>query len=216
MAKKGLFCVFEGADGVGKTTIVKELKTTLDKYFSSQDIVITTREPGGSVIGEQIRNILNTNEIDHLTEAYLFAANRIDHINNVIKKAIAQNKIVLCDRFVYSSLVYQGVIKGLGIDLIKQLNSYAFDNLPDLVFYFDLDTKTIAQRKLDQNNKLLKQNERLEKEFGLEAKIDLAKKTYLQILDLNAKNTFLIDNKKPIDEVVNEIKQIITSHYGLK
>jgi dTMP kinase len=122
MQKKGLFITFEGPDGSGKSTILTMLYDALKRDNLPFDIV-TTREPGGknNVIAEDIRNIL-LNKIEYKitdrTEALLFAASRAQHVQDFIKPHLAHGDLVLCDRYIHSSLVYQGYARGLGIQAI--------------------------------------------------------------------------------------------------
>jgi dTMP kinase len=121
---RGYFITFEGPDGSGKTTIIKLIKDHLESLSKR---VILTREPGGNGvnISERIRDIVLGNEfqeMDYLTEAYLFAASRRQHVQQLIKPHLLDNYIVLCDRFIDSSLVYQGEARGIGFDTIMDIN----------------------------------------------------------------------------------------------
>jgi dTMP kinase len=122
MQKKGLFITFEGPDGSGKSTILTMLYDTLRRENPSLNIV-TTREPGGknNIIAEDIRNIL-LNKIEYKitdrTEALLFAASRAQHVHDFIQPHLANGDLVLCDRYIHSSLVYQGYARGLGMQPI--------------------------------------------------------------------------------------------------
>ncbi|TXK90300.1 dTMP kinase, partial [Parageobacillus sp. SY1] len=124
---KGRFFSFEGPDGAGKTTMITKLESFLrEKGFD----VLLTREPGGVRIAEEIRSIIlnpKHTEMDGRTEALLYAAARRQHLLEKIIPAIKAGKIVLCDRFVDSSLAYQGFARGLGIDEILQINQFAID-----------------------------------------------------------------------------------------
>lgn len=136
---KGIFITFEGCEGVGKSTQAK----MLGEYLKAKGYeIVFTREPGGTPVAEEVRKIiLNPNlEVKPLTEAHLFVTARNDHIQNVILPSLAQGKIVLCDRYVDSSIAYQGVARALGIDEIISLNKYAFDNcMPDITVFIDMD-----------------------------------------------------------------------------
>lgn len=135
----GKFISFEGNDGSGKTSIV----TRVAEYFSAKGFdVLVTREPGGIRISEKIRDILLDKahtEMDARTEALLFAASRRQHLVEKILPALKEGKLVLCDRFVDSSLVFQGVGRHLGIDEVFTINQFAIENtLPDLTVFVDV------------------------------------------------------------------------------
>jgi dTMP kinase len=157
--KKACFITFEGPDGSGKTTVsTYVVKALIDLGYD----VIHTREPGGVDIAEQIRHVIldpKNTKMDVKTEVLLYAASRRQHLVEKILPALALNKIVICDRFVDSSLAYQGVARGVGFDEVYTVNRFAIDDhLPDLTVYLDLSAQTgldrIAQRqyldRLDQ------------------------------------------------------------------
>ena len=131
--KKGSFIVIEGPDGSGKTTIALRLKEILSEKYD----IVHTREPGGIDIAEQIRNIIldpKKTAMEAKTEALLYAASRRQHLVEKVIPALKRGSIVLCERFVYSSLVYQGYARGLGIDAVYDINRFAIgDTKPDLV-----------------------------------------------------------------------------------
>lgn len=140
--KKGLMISLEGGEGAGKTTILKKIES----LFQAQSIeFITTREPGGVNISEQIRDVLldkENTEMDPRTEALLFAAARRQHLIQKVIPALEAGKVVIMDRFIDSSLVYQGYVRGISIDEVFELNQFAIEGLlPDLTLYFDLDPK---------------------------------------------------------------------------
>ena len=154
-----LFVTIEGPEGSGKTTIGKKI---VEKLIEDGYEVIYTREPGGIEIAEQIRNVIldvkNTN-MDPRTEALLYAASRRQHLIEKIVPAIKDNKIIICDRFVDSSLAYQGHARKLGIDNVYEINKFAIDTLmPDLTLLFDIDPKVgldrINANKLREVNRL--------------------------------------------------------------
>ncbi len=144
---KGYFITFEGTDGSGKTSVIKEV----EKHFKSLGYqVLVTREPGGIRISEKIRDVLlgrEYPEMDSRTEALLFAASRRQHLVEKILPALASNKIVLCDRYVDSSLVYQGIARGLGVDEVFEINQFAIENhLPDLTIFVDVTPEVALAR----------------------------------------------------------------------
>lgn len=144
--KQGYFISFEGGDGSGKSTQIRLLKEYLEgKGFN----VILTREPGGTEIGEKIRNIIldpANKEMDSMTEAMLYAASRAQHVAQVIKPAVDGGDIVICDRFVDSSIAYQGYGRGLG-DSISIINCYAVNGyMPNYTFLLKLKPQAGSKR----------------------------------------------------------------------
>lgn len=134
-----LFVSFEGPDGSGKTTITK----IVSEYFEKKNQpVLCTREPGGIRISEKIRELIldpEHEEMDDRTEALLYAASRRQHLIEKIKPALGRGELVICDRFVDSSLAYQGYARGIGIDDVWDINMFAIDGfLPDLTIFLDL------------------------------------------------------------------------------
>lgn len=162
MNKNGKFIVIEGGEGSGKSTIIKELR----KHFANNYKVLVTREPGGDVVGEEIRDIILNNKISYKTEALLFAASRAEHINNIIIPGLAEYDYIFSDRFVYSSIVYQGIGRDLGIDTIEKLNNWILNGItPDLIIYLQIDPEIGLARvnsrseknRIDQENILFHQ-----------------------------------------------------------
>jgi dTMP kinase len=157
--KKGCFITFEGPDGSGKTTVSSYVVKTLIELGYD---VVHTREPGGVDIAEQIRRVIldpKNTKMDVKTEVLLYAASRRQHLIEKILPALEADKIVICDRFVDSSLAYQGVARGVGFDEVYTVNRFAIDDhLPELTIYLDLSAQTgldrIAKRqyldRLDQ------------------------------------------------------------------
>ena len=137
-----LFVTFEGGEGTGKTTAMKAVNDRLLKEGYS---TVTSREPGGTPIAEEIRNVIldkANNAMDPRTEALLYAASRRQHLVEKIWPALKEGKIVLCDRYLDSSLAYQGGARGLGIDEVLNINLFATEGTyPDLTLFFDLDPK---------------------------------------------------------------------------
>lgn len=140
--RKGVFISIEGPDGSGKSTQIENIK----KFFTDRNIeVVFTREPGGTAIGERIRDILldkNCTEMDSMTEAMLYAASRAQHVAQVIVPALEEGKAVVCDRFVDSSIAYQGYGRKLG-DSVRIINEYAVAGcMPDVTFLLKVDPDT--------------------------------------------------------------------------
>lgn len=136
---KGLFITFEGGEGSGKTTVCKYI---YNRLLSEGIDAIYSREPGGVDIAEQIRNVIlnvSNTAMDVRTEALLYAASRRQHLVEVILPALEAGKTVICDRFIDSSLAYQGHARDIGIDEVMEINRFAIDNcMPDLTLYFDV------------------------------------------------------------------------------
>lgn len=139
MKSKGLFITLEGGEGSGKTTMLELLSSLLKEQGIP---CLTTREPGGIVIAEKIREVILAPEhtaMDARTEALLYAAARRQHLAEKVEPALDEGTIVLCDRFIDSSLAYQGYARGLGIDEVLAINSFATGGrFPDLTFYMDI------------------------------------------------------------------------------
>jgi len=141
----GAFCVLEGADGIGKTTQVRRLA---ERLAASGLEAVTTREPGGTPIGERLRDLLlaGNGPLDPRTEALLLAADRAAHVHAVLRPHLTAGRWVVCDRYVPSSLVYQGVCRALGVDEIDRLNAWATGGLiPDCVVVLDPDDDLLAR-----------------------------------------------------------------------
>lgn len=156
----GLFITFEGPDGAGKTSVLTQLLPLLKQQAQQQ--IIETREPGGNPISEAIRKIIldpKNTAMDKRTEALLYAAARRQHIIEKIRPALAADKIVLCDRFVDSSLAYQGAGRQIGIPAVAKMNEFATEQLtPDLTLYLDVPSQLgltrIAAHRQEQNDRL--------------------------------------------------------------
>jgi dTMP kinase len=151
---KGKFITFEGTEGSGKTSVIKEVK----KHYEDLGYqVMVTREPGGIGISEKIRDILlnkENTEMDSRTEALLFAASRRQHLVEKIKPALENGMIVLCDRFVDSSLVYQGYARNIGIEEVYNINYFAIEGtLPDLTIFVNVRPEVGLKRVFQTPNR---------------------------------------------------------------
>lgn len=172
-----MFITLEGPEGSGKTTAVE---TAVKKLEEMGYQIVRTREPGGTPIAEQIRNVIldkaNT-AMDPRTEALLYAASRRQHLVEKVWPAIKDGKIVICDRFLDSSLAYQGVARGLGVDEVLNINLFATENTwPDLTLLFDLDPE-VGLARINSNPD--REVNRLDVE-----KLDFHKKVRNAFLDL--------------------------------
>lgn len=199
---KGAFITLEGPEGSGKTTIVK----MIEKYLSENNIeYISTREPGGINISEQIRDvILNKDNVamDPRTEALLYVASRRQHLAERVIPAIKEGKVVICDRFIDSSLAYQGYARGIGIDEVMAINEFAIDGfMPDLTLYLDIEPEVGLKR-------ISKNNEREVNRLDLEA-LDFHKKVregYFKLLERYPNRIKKINANQPVDKVFEEVK----------
>lgn len=145
----GFFIVFEGVDGAGKTTQINILQK---KLVANGFDVVRTLEPGGTNAGQTIRNLVFTNELDPVTEVFLFAADRAEHVRKVIAPALDAGKIVVSDRFLLSSVAYQGYGKGLGAEFVEEINKHALDGVsPDLTIILDIPVDRALKRVQNAN-----------------------------------------------------------------
>lgn len=205
---KGLLIALEGPDGSGKTTQME----LLERYFEDKKIeVIRTREPGGTPISEKIRNIILDNknsEMDDMCEALLYAASRAQLVNEVIKPAINNGKVVLCDRFVYSSMVYQGIGRNLGVDIIKNINDAALRGLEaDLVFMIQIPYEKGIERKMKE-----RELDRLENGgLNFHKKVHEGYSNISKLCD----KIILIDGDDSIEEVHRQIISHIENKIGI-
>ena len=202
----GLFVTIEGVEGCGKTTIGKMI---VDKLISDGYEVIYTREPGGIEIAEQIRKVIldvNNTNMDARTEALLYAASRRQHLVEKVIPALKENKVIICDRFVDSSLAYQGHARGLGIEKVYEINKFAIDTvMPDLTLLFDLDPK-LGLERINANKSREVNRLDLEKlEFH-----KLVREGFLIIENLEPNRVKKVDASKTIEEVFNDAYSIIS------
>ncbi|MYN49054.1 dTMP kinase [Lactobacillus crispatus] len=203
---RGYFFSFEGPDGAGKSTVLKEVLNQIGSELETQYLV--TREPGGSKIAEKIRDIIldpANDKMDNKTEALLYAASRSQHVEEIIRPALKEGKVVFSDRYVDSSLAYQGAGRDLGIQEVKQINDFATDKLdPDLTFFLDLAPEVGLKRieKLRPG-----QEDRLEQE-----NLAFHKKVYagfLKVKEMYPERFVTVDATQPIDQVVAQVIAIL-------
>ncbi len=154
---RGKFITFEGCDGCGKSTQLK----LFSEYLTKEGIPhIFTREPGGGKISEQIREVLLSGKNLEMTdecEALLYAAARVQHLSDRVEPALSKGELVICDRYVDSSLAYQAYARGLGVDFVEKINDYALKNyLPDVTVFIDLTPEAAFKRKhgADENDRM--------------------------------------------------------------
>lgn len=208
--RKGILITFEGNDGSGKTTISKQAFEVLKAEGYP---VVYTREPGGSDIAEQIRNIVlhpANVKMDARCEALLYAASRRQHLMETILPALEVGKIVLCDRFVDSSLVYQGIARDIGFDEVHSINAFAIEgHWPQATIFLQVSLEIGLQRIQARGKK-----DRLDNET--KAFHTRVNEGYMQILKKYDKRMHSIDANQGISEVLNDcvacIKEIVEAH----
>lgn len=195
-----MFITIEGPEGSGKSSVTKKVAERLEK--EGYDIVFT-REPGGTDISEQIRNIIldkNNTKMDPMTEAMLYAASRRQHLVEKVWPLSNEGKIVISDRYLDSSLAYQGGARGLGIDNILQLNNFATEgSFPDLTLLFDIDPRIGLKRIAANANREVNRLDLEKIEFH-----DSVRKTFLSLANRFKDRYVIIDASKPFDEVVED------------
>jgi dTMP kinase len=189
-----VFVTFEGADGSGKSTQAELLRDALTA--DGRDVVLT-REPGGTELGERVRElVLEGPAMGAWAEAALFAASRAQHVEEVIRPALARGHVVLCDRYLDSSLAYQGIARGLGVDEVLDLNLRVTGGLlPDVTFLLLLDPQVAAARR--------REPDRLEREGqALQEKVDAA---YRELAERFPERIVAVDADRPAETIRDEI-----------
>ncbi|MBO0476366.1 dTMP kinase [Vagococcus sp. DIV0080] len=207
----GIFITIEGPDGAGKTTVIKELNKRLEKEVKVG--IVLTREPGGIPIAEKIRQIIldpENTEMDERTEALLYAAARRQHLVERVLPALAKGELVICDRFVDSSVAYQGSARGIGEAEILELNQFAIEgHLPDLTLYLDVPSE-VGLARINQGRRAT-ELDRLDKEdLTFHQKVRTG---YLALLDKYPERIHLIDAKEDIEKVVKNCYDLIKETY---
>ncbi|WP_125767574.1 dTMP kinase [Lapidilactobacillus wuchangensis] len=204
----GSFISFEGPDGAGKSTVIQAIAEQLQAQ--NQAPVLITREPGGSQIAEKIRQIIldvENQAMDDWTEALLYAASRRQHLVEVVEPALAAGQIVLCDRYVDSSIAYQGGGRELGPQAVAQLNDFAIQGkLPDLTIYLDLPVEVGLQRvqKLGQGFDRL-EGQKLEFHQRV-------RQAYLQLAADHPERIKKIDAQQPLIQVIQDCQTVIQTY----
>ena len=191
-----MFVSFEGADGSGKSTQAELLRAAL--FAEGRDVVLT-REPGGTELGEAVRAlVLDGPAMGAWAEAALFAASRAEHVEEVIRPALERGADVICDRYVDSSLAYQGIARGLGVDAVLQLNLEVTGGLlPEATFLLLIDPDVATGRHVEPD--------RLEREGAeLQAKVDAA---YRQLAERFGERIVAVDAAREPDEIAREVRE---------
>ena len=197
---KGLFITFEGGDGCGKTTQIK----LLDEYLKNKGYkTLLTREPGSIGLGEKVREILLNydGEVSSVCESFLFLADRAQNVDCIIKPALEEGTIVICDRHTDSSVAYQGYGRGLDIDRINMLNNIATSGLkPDLTIVLDVDVETSQARVGSEKDRM--------ESAGIEF-FERVRKGYLEIAKQEPERVKVVDAKQTIEDIHNQILELV-------
>lgn len=200
-----MFVTIEGPEGSGKSSVTKEVVKILESEGHS---IVLTREPGGTPIAEEIRNVILDKKnvaMDPVTEALLYAASRRQHLIEKVWPLSKEGKIVISDRFLDSSLAYQGGARGIGIDKVLSLNQYATDGFyPDLTLLFDIDPRIGLARIAANNNREVNRLDLEKIEFH-----DNVRKTFLELAKRFSDRYIVLDASKPFDEVVQDAYKAI-------
>ena len=204
MAARGVFITFEGGDGSGKSTQIQSVR----EWFESRGReVIVTREPGGTELGTEIRRLVQNGpeDVDARTEALLYAADRAYHVATVIGPALERGAVVLGDRYIDSSLAYQGAARSLGVDEIASLSAWATQGLyPSLTFLLDLPPEVGARRRTDAPDRM----ERESMDFH-----ERVRHQYLRLADAEPERIVVIDAVGTVDEVFSEIRGVLIERF---
>lgn len=206
-----MFITFEGPEGSGKTTVSNIIIKRLEEHGYN---VVHTREPGGTPISENIRSIIldkkNTN-LDARTEALLYAASRRQHLVEKVWPALKEGKIVICDRYLDSSLAYQGGARELGIDNILNINMFATEGtFPDLTLLFDLDPQIGLERITANANREINRLDLEKLEFHQKVR-----NSFLKLAKQYKERYAIIDASKYLENVVEDVWNVIKKKLGI-
>jgi len=201
-----VFITIEGGEGAGKTTLQNRL---YDHLIASGKQVVKTREPGGTPLGQEIRRLIlhgQEFEIKSRTELFLFLADRAQHVEGVIKPALEQGKIVLCDRFTDSTLAYQGLARGHSTDRLEELCHFAAGGLvPDLTFFIDLDPPEGLRRVIENRGDTF---DRIENEaLNFHVKV---REAFLALSERDPHRFTVLNGNKSADEVFHAAVAALT------
>jgi len=204
---KGKFITFEGPEGAGKTTVIAEIYSRMQREGIEG---VLTREPGGIRISEKIREVIHDNEyqeMDGMTEALLYAAARRQHLVERVLPALNEGKIVLCDRFIDSSLAYQGYARGLRMKEVMTINSFAIgETMPELTIFFDISPEEGLRRIAASG---IREQNRLDNEtFQFHQKVY---EGYNILLEQYPNRIVSVDASLPLSEVTENVWKIISS-----
>lgn len=199
-ARRGLFLTFEGGDGSGKTTQIERVVRWFEEHGRE---VVLTHEPGGTALGTELRRLVQRGpeDVDPRTEALLYAADRAYHVATLVRPALSEGRVVLSDRYIDSSVAYQGAARELGTEEILSLSEWATQGLrPDLTFLLDLPPEVGARRGSDDPDRL----EREPGEFH-----ERVRHEYLHLAEQDPERIVVIDAVGTPDQVFSEIRGVL-------
>lgn len=203
---RGLFISFEGGDGTGKTTQIQALKEWLDGQGLD---VVATREPGGTKLGEQVREIvLHGQDISPRTEALFYAADRAHHVASKVRPALARGAVVITDRYLDSSVAYQGAARSLGVDEVRELSLWAVEGLlPDLTIILDVPAD-VAGRRAQARAGL----DRLESAGS--AFHEAVREQFLQLAKREPERCKVVDGARSPEEIAQAVRELVDPLVG--
>jgi dTMP kinase len=205
---KGFFITFEGGEGSGKTTQSELLYNNLKQKGLN---VTRTREPGGTILAESIREILlkgDKDKMSSLTELYLFSAARRDHIDNVIAPSLKNNEIVICDRFIDSTTAYQGYAGNIDLNLINSINNFTIGSIiPNITYIFDIDPNIGLKRSINTTSEEIRFEE---KDIGYHKKI---RSGFLEIAKNNSDRCIVIDAEQELKKIEEFLLNLTIKKY---
>ena len=205
-----MFITFEGIDGSGKSTQIQLLKQWLESLHHT---VTVLREPGGNSVSEQIRQLLldSKEQIEPRCELLLFTAARAQLVAKVIRPALHEGHIVICDRYIDSSVAYQGYGRGLPIEEIEGINEFATAGLiPDITFIFDLPIDDAAKRAGFRSNDNQTKPDRMERSG--DAFFERTKQGYLSIANNTDRNMFIINANDAMNDIFQQVQMIVQQY----
>ena len=202
---KGIFITFEGPDGAGKTTILN----MLSEEFREKGIeAVFTREPGGIRIAEQIREVIlnkENTEMDSRTEALLYAAARRQHIVEKVIPGLNEGKLIICDRFIDSSLAYQGFAREIGVDDVYSINMFAIDGvMPEVTLYFDIEPERGLMRISGNDGREVNRLDLEKMDFHLKVQ-----QGYKHLIDKFPERIKVINADQSLDDVYRDVKEVL-------
>ncbi len=206
------FITIEGVDKAGKTTLMNLLNKHQDLIHWNGKRIVFTREPGGTdnVKAEKLRTFILGNEFDNLTQAYLFAASRNEHVMHTIRPNLSLGNIVVCDRFIDSSYVYQGLVGGLGVDVIQEINKYALhDIIPAITIVLVISPEESVKRLKEVTNP--KEINVFDENVYLR-NADKIHDGFIQLKKLFPKRIHLVDGTNDPKDILLNVVQIINEY----